>query len=236
MDNSFIKGSIAGFIGATISHPIDTIKTRIQTNIAKSIKDAILMKNFYKGFMAPLIGISLEKSIVFGFYNMSKQNGLNNFWSGIVGGLISTIIVTPIEYIKINLQNKQTIENIKIKNIYKGLGPTICREAPGFGIYFTIYNHLQSNYNNSLSLYKTFLCGGLSGLSSWFFIYPSDLIKTIVQDKNNTLAINEIIKKIYNTNGIRGFYRGFHYAGIRAIFLHGGVFMGYEACNQFYSL
>jgi hypothetical protein len=230
MSNSFINGSFAGFIGVIISHPIDTIKTRIQTG--NTIKNAIMTKQFYKGVNAPLIGIPLEKSIVFGFYDISKKSGLNNFWSGIIGGLMSTIIVTPIEYIKINLQNKQTLRDLQIKNIYKGIIPTICREVPGFGIYFTTYNHLNT-YNYNKSLIKTFLFGGLSGLSAWIFIYPSDLIKTRIQNKDNILSIKKIIMEIYTNNGIKGFYNGFHYAAIRAIFLHGGVFLGYEICNSY---
>jgi solute carrier family 25 carnitine/acylcarnitine transporter 20/29 len=231
--SSFVKGSIGGLVGAIISHPVDTIKTRIQSKT--SFSNAIRMGKYYKGFSAPLVGIPFEKSIVFGFYDWSKQNGLNNFWSGIVGGLMSTIIVTPIEYYKINMQNKTNMQNkINIKNVYKGLGPTICREVPGFGIYFSTYNYLDLKYakSNTKSPISIFAFGGLSGLAAWIFIYPSDLVKTQIQSKTNTKSITNIIKDIYIKDGLRGYYRGFHYAAIRAIFLHGGAFMGYEMCQK----
>jgi hypothetical protein len=79
---------------------------------------------------------------------------------------------------------------------------------------------------------KTFCYGGASGLLAWMFIYPSDLVKTIKQDKNNNLKINEIITKIYKDNGLRGFYKGFHFAAARAIPLHAGVFLGYELSKE----
>jgi hypothetical protein len=233
MEN-FISGSIGGFVGVLISHPIDTIKTRIQLGTAKNITSAIQMKKFYSGIRAPLIGIPLEKSIVFGFYNLSQSYGLNPFWSGIIGGFMSTLIVTPVEYFKINLQNKNTVDlkSVKLSTIYRGFIPTVFRETPGFGIYFTSYNYLNDNYNKDNSYMKTFCYGGASGLLAWMFIYPSDLVKTIKQDKNNNLKINEIITKIYKDNGLRGFYKGFHFAAARAIPLHAGVFLGYELSKE----
>ena len=68
----------------------------------------------------------IEKSIVFGFYNKSKEYGLNNFWSGIIGGFMSTLIVTPIDKIKISLQNKTKIQS---SQLYKGFIPTVFRET-----------------------------------------------------------------------------------------------------------
>jgi solute carrier family 25 carnitine/acylcarnitine transporter 20/29 len=236
--NDFISGSLGGLTGVLISHPIDTIKTRIQIGTVNNIKSAIKMRNFYSGIKPPLLGIPLEKSIVFGFYNLGKNYGLNNFWSGIIGGFMSTLIVTPIEYLKINLQNKNTIDykNLKIKNIYKGFIPTVCRETPGFGIYFTTYNYLNNNYNSQKSYLRNFCYGGLSGLFAWIFIYPSDLVKTRLQDKNNTSTIKEIINDVYKKDGLKGFYKGFHFAAARAIPLHAGVFLGYELSKKIENL
>jgi solute carrier family 25 carnitine/acylcarnitine transporter 20/29 len=231
--NEFISGSLGGLVGTILSHPIDTIKTRIQSGSAKNIFDAIHMKKYYSGIRAPLLGIPLEKSIVFGFYNLGKQNGLNNFWSGIIGGFMSTLIVTPIEYVKVNLQNKTPLSSLKVSNIYKGFIPTVCRETPGFGIYFTAYNYMNNNYNKSKSYFNNFLYGGLSGLFAWIFIYPSDLVKTIKQDVTNTKSLLQIISDIYNKNGLKGFYKGFHFAAARAVPLHSGVFLGYEISKQY---
>ena len=236
MEN-FLYGSIGGLTGIIFSHPFDTIKTRIQTNTANTILDAIKMKKYYSGIRTPLIGIPFEKSIVFGFYDLAKKNNINNFWSGIIGGLMSTVIVTPIEYIKINSQllykNKLTFNFNTLKTVYKGFIPTVCRETPGFGIYFTTYNYLNQFYNKENSFVKNFCFGGLSGLSAWIFIYPADLIKTNMQNNENNKSMHEIIKNIYKTNGLIGFYKGFKYAAARAIPLHAGVFLGYEISKSF---
>lgn len=146
---------------------------------------------------------------------------------------MSTLIVTPIEYVKVNLQNKTPLSSLKISNIYKGFIPTVCRETPGFGIYFTAYNYMNNNYNKSKSYFNNFIFGGLSGLFAWIFIYPSDLVKTIKQDVTNTKSLQQIILDIYNKNGLKGFYKGFHFAAARAVPLHSGVFLGYEISKQY---
>jgi solute carrier family 25 carnitine/acylcarnitine transporter 20/29 len=229
----FMAGSFAGLFGVVMSHPIDTIKTRIQSGVSQNIKSAIQMRNFYSGIKSPLFGVPLEKSIVFGFYNLSKKYNINDFVSGIIGGFMSTLIVTPVEYIKINLQNNVKFQNIPFRNMYNGFIPTICRETPGFGIYFTTYNYLNKNYNLNKSYMLNFIYGGVSGLGAWIFIYPADLIKTIQQDVNNKKSIINNIKTIYNNSGVLGFYKGFNYAAVRAVVLHANVFLGYEIFNRF---
>jgi solute carrier family 25 carnitine/acylcarnitine transporter 20/29 len=231
INNDFIYGLCGGLVGTIISHPFDTVKTRIQSNTSNTIYEAIKRGKLYSGITPPLIGIMLEKSIVFGFYEKSKKYGMNDFISGLIGGFTSTLIVTPVDRLKINFQNNFK-DGIKINTLYKGFMPTIFRETPGFGIYFSVYNYLN-NFNQNKNIYKTFLFGGLSGFSAWIFIYPSDLIKTKYQSSNNK-NLFDIIKITYNSFGIKGFYKGFNLAILRAIPLHGGVFVGYEISKKYF--
>lgn len=265
--NDFLYGLCGGFTGTLVSHPFDTIKTRIQSKKAPDIKSALMMRNLYAGLTPPLLGIMLEKSIVFGFYNKAKEHGINDFWSGIIGGFMCTLIVTPIDQLKICMQNKKApIQNLVIANtnqpikkfhygvgyvecnkitfppirtMYRGFIPTVCRETPGFGIYFSVYNYLTANYNNNMNNIKTFSFGALSGLAAWTFIYPSDLVKTKMQSSEN-ISIQKIIGDIFSENnprssiiGLKNFYKGFSLAIMRAMPLHGGVFLGYELSKQY---
>jgi hypothetical protein len=234
MNNEFIYGMIGGSVGIVISHPFDTIKTRVQArNI--DILSAIKEKNFYRGISAPLFGVMLEKSIVFGFYEKSKNIIKNDFINGLIGGFTCSIIVTPIEKIKIHYQNNSK-SILNIKNIYNGFIPTVMRETPGFGIYFTTYNYLNNNYNYEKNLLKNFLFGSISGLSAWTFIYPCDIVKTIIQSDNSDKSdksIKNVIFDIYNTGGLKSFYKGFSLACMRCIPLHGGVFLGYEMSKKY---
>lgn len=218
MEN-YVNGSIAGMFGVLLSHPFDTIKTCIQEN--KPIK--YNPKFLYRGLSSPLLGIGIEKSIVFGTYNLVYNHTNNNIISGGIAGLCASLIVTPFEKYKIN---KQLGNKFIFNNIYKGLSVTFTREIPGFSIYFSSYNYLKDN--QSISHFQSFLYGGMSGIIAWTFIYPQDRIKTYIQSHTHKITIKEALSEIK----IRNLYKGFSYALMRAIPLHSGIFMMMEILNK----
>jgi solute carrier family 25 carnitine/acylcarnitine transporter 20/29 len=236
----FLNGCIGGMLGTIISHPIDTLKTRVQTQI--SIKNAIKQRKFYNGIMYPIILVPIEKSFVFGITSITKSYDINSFGSGFIAGFVSTLIVTPMEYLKINMQNdiKINLKKLSIRKAYSGIFPTICRESPGYGVYFVTYDYLNNNHNKEKSLTKNFIFGGITGFTSWLVIYPTDLIKTKIQNINNTQSLTQIIKSVYNTNPndntfkkTLNFYKGLNLALMRSIPLHAGVFLGYELSKKY---
>ena len=199
-NNYYTKGCLSGMVGIIISHPVDSIKTHIQTNSTQHINYSL--KNLYRGIMSPLIGVGLEKALVFGTYNYCinsnciNNNHINSNYkipiSGAISGLVASLIVSPYERIKIMHQTSQPI-NIKSLQLFKGMGTTFTREVPGFAIYFSTYEMLKNKYfisqNREIDIMGSFLFGGMSGTMAWIFIYPQDRIKTIIQS-NSQVKIN----------------------------------------------
>ena len=233
--------------GILLSHPIDTIKTHIQTgNKLNTFNPGF--KNFYKGITAPLLGVGIEKAIVFGTYNYMYTKTDNIPLSGAISGLTATLVVTPYERLKILKQNSQIInfKDLNIKFLFRGLSATFTREVPGFAIYFTTYEYLKKHtftkYNKKIDYSSSFIFGGISGITAWIFIYPQDRIKTILQShsgvenniKTNNNNIKNIINTIYNSGGIKQFYSGFGWAVARATLLHSGTFCMMEYLNNTY--
>jgi solute carrier family 25 carnitine/acylcarnitine transporter 20/29 len=251
MANQYVIGGISGMCGILISHPLDTIKTHIQTNNKlNSFKPSFT--NFYKGISAPLLGVGLEKAIVFGTYNYMLSNTNNIPLSGAISGIVASFIVTPYERLKILKQNSQsfTIKDvINHRFLFKGLGATFTREMPGFAIYFSVYEHLKkqnfTKQNKEITGLASFLFGGLSGITAWLFIYPQDRIKTIIQSSNSSNSVTnpinsltnpyKILNNIYKEkgfiNGLKYFYTGFNWALGRAMLLHSGTFFMVETLN-----
>ena len=235
----YINGGLSGMCGILLSHPIDTIKTHIQTgNKLNTFKPSFT--NLYKGITAPLIGVGIEKAIVFGTYNYMFSKTDNIPLSGAISGLVASLVVTPYERIKILKQNSNVInvKDINVKFLFRGLSATFTREVPGFAIYFTTYEYLKktnfTNKNKTITYSSSFLYGGLSGLTAWVFIYPQDRIKTILQsgiEKEKQRNINTIINTIYKSGGLKHFYSGFSWAAVRSILLHSGTFCMVEYLN-----
>jgi hypothetical protein len=251
MEN-YAFGCLSGMFGVCISHPFDTMKTCIQTNNKINFN----LKFLYRGLQYPLIGVGLEKAIVFGTFtntfnliNKEKEKENNKSMmpykqiiiSGAIAGLAASLIVTPIERLKILWQIKKDNINynykeiLKPRSLFKGLSATFTRETPGFAIYFSVYEYIKKNYyDNRMTYLGAFLSGGLSGLIAWIFIYPQDCIKSMMQSKENEkTSFVKSLKQIYENGGLKKFYNGFHFAVMRAVPLHAGTFFCFDILTKF---
>jgi len=237
ISNHYLKGCISGMCGILISHPIDSIKTHRQTSLLPFTYN---IKNLYRGIYSPLIGVGIEKALVFGTYNYFHNNmGVNIPLSGAISGFVAATVVSPYERIKILQQTKQTITAKMLLSptfLFKGITTTMTREVPGFAIYFYTYEMLKNKFytsqNKEISIIGSFLFGGMSGTMAWIFIYPQDRIKTIIQSNISNINIIELIKTTYKTGGLLQFYKGFSFAVGRAILLHSGTFSMMEILNK----
>jgi hypothetical protein len=237
-NNNYIKGAISGMFGITISHPVDTIKTHLQTY--KNLSGFNYKPtHLYRGIASPLLGVGLEKSLVFGTYNFCRNNNINIPVSGAISGFIASLIVSPYERIKILRQNQtefKLYECTKPTFIFKGLSATFTREVPGFAIYFSTYEFLKNKFytsqNKDIDIISSFIFGGIAGSNAWLFIYPQDRIKTIIQSNTDKVNYIELIKSTYNNGGLRQFYSGFSMAIARAVLLHSGTFCMMEILNK----
>lgn len=238
-NNHYIKGAISGMFGILISHPVDTIKTHLQTH--KSLNTFQFKPiHLYRGIISPLLGVGLEKSLVFGTYNYCRNNKLNIPISGAISGFVASLIVSPYERIKILRQNQTNFkmsECMKLSFLFKGLSATFTREVPGFAIYFSTYEYLKNKFytsqNKDIDVLASFVFGGIAGSNAWIFIYPQDRIKTIIQSNTNSkMNIMDLIKTTYQNGGLRQFYSGFSMAIARAILLHSGTFCMMEILNK----
>ena len=236
MDNHYVRGAFSGMFGIILSQPIDAIKTYKQVESTTKFKYSII--NLYKGVSSPLIGVGIEKALVFGTYNLMQKQGFNITVSGGVSGLVASLVVTPYERLKILQQTNQkiTLQTFYPSNLYRGISATFTREVPGFAIYFTTYEKLKNNFYKSngkeITLLSSFIFGGVSGSVAWLFIYPQDKIKTMIQSNSSSINIKTLIKSIYNNGGIKHFYSGFSYAILRAILLHSGTFSMMEYLSK----
>ena len=197
------SGAIGGFTGVLLSHPFDTLRVRLQSlekkpKIRPFIQEILKNEGFwvlYRGLIPPLLGMGLEKATVFTAYTFAKKHTNSYFLSGYFAGLTSSLVITPIEKIKIHLQTTKVgifnslMTTIKNRSLYQGFSPTFFRESVGFGIYFSFYHAYKAD-----TPFHFFLGGALSGSLAWCFIYPIDTVKTNAQIQK--INILEFIKNI----------------------------------------
>lgn len=239
--SSFVSGLCGGLVGVAISHPIDTLRIRYQEShgtriipFARQIYVKESFAAFFRGISSPLFGVGLEKCVVFGMRdyiaNMKQfeNPNANSLVAGFGAGLTCSFVVTPVERIKIILQQKLPLGKLTPSYLYQGLASTFTREIPGYMVYFVTYDTCL-RYDPEPSLWRVPFYGAISGLLAWLVIYPSDPIKTKIQSQTNgKMRFSQAATLIYKEYGWRGFYRGTVPALVRAMVLHSGVFFGYE--------
>ncbi|KAL2651610.1 hypothetical protein R1flu_019738 [Riccia fluitans] len=127
----YVWGAMAGVFGETVMHPIDTLKTRIQSGSSAGIRNhnviregfkGILVRDgargFYRGVIPGMTGSFVTGATYFGFIETSKD-WLNvhhpsltgpwaHFLAGATGDTIGSVVYVPCEVIKQRMQIQGT--------------------------------------------------------------------------------------------------------------------------------
>ena len=166
---SFIAGSASGVVQVVSGHPLDTIKVYLQNG--RSRKNLYNFSNLYRGISYPLVTNTLIVSSQFGVYDYLKKEGHCSTRSAIGAGICTGLISTPIDLFKIR---KQTFAKNLYQKPFSGLLPTLYREIPANIIYFNVYYSLKDYTSIPIA-------GAITGVLSWLFTFPIDVIKTRIQ-------------------------------------------------------
>ncbi|ODV84536.1 hypothetical protein CANARDRAFT_8520 [[Candida] arabinofermentans NRRL YB-2248] len=173
----FTAGFIAGGVQVLIGQPFDLVKVRLQTGQYQTPIQAFLgtlkgegLLAFYKGTLAPLIGVGCCVSLQFYGFHETKRALLKNgkkdqltlpefYICGVVAGIVNAPVTSPVEQIRILLQTqKNDLKKysgpkdavLKIynnhgwnKGLFRGLGITTLRDGHAYGVWFLTYEWLM---------------------------------------------------------------------------------------------
>ncbi|PON65529.1 Mitochondrial substrate/solute carrier [Trema orientale] len=128
-----------------------------------------------------------------------------------------------------------------VRGLFKGLVPTLAREVPGnavmFGVYEAVKQYLAGGTDTSgLGRGSLIVAGGLAGGSFWFSVYPTDVVKSVIQvdDYKNPKFSGSIdaFRKIVASEGVKGLYKGFGPAMARSVPANAACFLAYEVTRS----
>ncbi|PKA63471.1 Mitochondrial arginine transporter BAC2 [Apostasia shenzhenica] len=287
----FVAGGLGGMAGVVGGHPFDTLRIRMQqpatacaaggevvgrrptaTALFRSIIRSEGPAALYRGMAAPFASVAFQNAMVFQVYavlsrsfDSHNKNEPPSYRSvalaGFGTGALQSVLLSPVELVKIRLQlqmtghrqsrgNSQgplTIANTILKSeglrgIYRGFLITILRDSPAHGVYFWTYEYTREKMHprcrkNGDEKFGTMLfAGGLAGVASWVFCYPLDLVKSRLQAQSNPPRYNGIIdcfKKSVREEGYSVLWRGLGAAVTRAFVVNGAIFSAYELALRF---
>ena len=205
MNNICMISGLSGIIEVCASHPLDTIKTKIQDNELKNIKMNIYqtikniyktngLSGFYTGITSRLIGIIPMRTIYWTSMDYSnkiienKNDYIKYIFPALFIGTCQTIIDNPIEVIKIKLMTSDD-KKINYNNLFKGFTPTLTRNIV---FCFFVNNSIRINNENK------FMAAGIGGLVGSIISHPFDIIKTEMQRCNGNKENKNFILLLKN--------------------------------------
>ena len=211
--------------------------------------------------MLGLTGINAILFGVHGTAAKYMQPGLKTeILAGMMAGAAQILIITPVELAKTKLQIQGQGQKLQKKNkvytgtfdclrkicktegiggCYRGFLATVARDIPGFGCYFGVYfllcrTFLQKGQTmNDINALQLMLAGGLTGIVSWTYSYPADLIKSKIQAEGlapvgKYHSYVDCIRSSIKTGGYSVFFRGLSVCLVRAFPVNAATFAGVE--------
>ncbi|CAL9091248.1 unnamed protein product [Musa textilis] len=132
---------------------------------------------------------------------------------------------------------KHVVREAGVRGLFKGMVPTLAREVPGNAVLFGVYEALKQYVaggkdTSGLGRWPLMVAGGLGGASFWLSVYPTDVVKSVIQvdDYKNPKCSGSVntLRKIAAAEGIKGQYRGFGPAMARSVPANAACFLAYE--------
>lgn len=174
-----VAGILAGGTGILLGHPFDTIRVRMQvsgglspsrslSSPAPSLSLLSKVRQLYRGAVPPACSSGLLQGINFTAYEYMRRctsqwtsSYSSVFVSGAVAGAVLSLVVTPINLLKIQQQTapsafplslRQCVSAIYrrggFRGFYCGYGAAAMAEVPGRGIYMLLYEAAKNEIGN----------------------------------------------------------------------------------------
>nr|CAI5853494.1 unnamed protein product [Callosobruchus analis] len=102
-----------------------------------------------------------------------------------------------------------------VTGLWRGNGINVLKIAPESALKFAAYEQvkrlIKGDSKNQLAIYERFMAGALAGAISQTAIYPMEVLKTrlALRKTGQYKSIADAAYKIYVTEGLMSFYRGY---------------------------
>ncbi|XP_054999302.1 solute carrier family 25 member 45 isoform X3 [Sorex araneus] len=214
----FVAGWISGALGLVLGHPFDTVKVRLQTQMAyQGIMDCMLKTYRHESayFLAPfdLIKVRLQ--------NQTEPRAQR-------GG--------PLPRYRGPMHCASSIFREEgPRGLFRGAWALTLRDTPTLGIYFVTYEWFCRQYTpdgQNPSSATVLVAGGLAGITSWVTATPLDVIKSRMQmaglEQRAYRGVLDCMVSSARQEGLGVFFRGLVINSARAFPVNAVTFLSYE--------
>ncbi|CAH1119923.1 unnamed protein product [Phaedon cochleariae] len=162
------------------------------------------------------------------FTQNEMQTGMwwRHLAAGGIAGAVSRTCTAPLDRLKVFLQVQPSKQKIRdcfkcmvkeggVYGLWRGNGINVLKIAPESALKFAAYEQIKrlikGDSEEPLTIYQRFMAGALAGGISQSAIYPMEVLKTrlALRKTGQYKSIADAAYKIYVTEGLMSFYRGY---------------------------
>jgi len=236
---------------------------------AKTVRQEGVRRGLYAGTAPALVAYISENSVLFWALGRTQQlvawlvgrrvEDLSLVQRGLAGSAAATcsgLVLCPTELVKCRLQAAaqlgqqggvirtvlSTVRKEGVSGLWRGLGPTWCRELPGYFCFFLGYESsraalawLGGKQPDQLGSLETVVSGGVAGVCFWSSIFPMDVVKSRIQVRGARGGAVTVARQILKTEGAPALYRGLAPALVRTFPANAALFLAYENSKRYLS-
>lgn len=204
------------------------------------------------------VGITVQRSLrrAFNVDETGRPCMSTELALGGATGAFTSVAICPFEVIKVRLQLardaassgfagwvlelRSLIGAEGARGLFRGLGPLICRDVPFNALFYGTYESLCTAFmrmrgveaKEELGSGWIFCSGGLAGCLGWSLVLPFDVVKTRLQSGESNSPLLLLMRQIVAAEGVRGLFRGWTAAVVRAFPANAGLFLGVELTTR----
>lgn len=175
----------------------------------------------------------------------------HTFLAGCWAGLLQCLPLAGIEHIKVQQQvghkhmtmwqcAQGLVAAKGAAGLNRGFWSLVLRDCPTYGLYFVVYEMTKDWLSGGVPdppAWAMLWAGATAGMAAWAAATPADVVKSMIQgsDIRTPAAHNKILavaRRIYHTEGVRGFFRGLGTSLVRAAPVNAVTFYVYEGLLQ----
>ncbi|RVE72749.1 S-adenosylmethionine mitochondrial carrier protein [Oryzias melastigma] len=252
---SLVAGGCAGMCVDLTLFPLDTIKTRLQSQ--QGFYKAGGFRGIYAGVPSAAVGSFPNAAAFFVTYECAKSllgaggapaapqaAPVTHMLAASLGEVVACLIRVPTEVVKQRAQASPssstysillaTLREEGVRGLYRGYGSTVLREIPFSLVQFPLWEYLKTLWSrrqgHMLSPWQSAVCGALAGAVSAFVTTPLDVAKTriMLAKAGSTTASSSIplvLYDVWRSRGLPGLFAG-SVPRVALISLGGFIFLG----------
>ncbi|XP_006630715.2 mitochondrial S-adenosylmethionine carrier protein [Lepisosteus oculatus] len=249
---SLVAGGCAGMCVDLVLYPLDTVKTRLQSQ--NGFYKAGGFRGVYSGVLSAAVGSFPTAAAFFVTYECVKSllgssespyvAPVTHMVAASLGETVACLIRVPSEVVKQRAQACPssstyqvllgTLREEGVRGLYRGYKSMVLREIPFSLVQFPLWEYLKSLWSwkqgHVLYPWQAALCGAFAGGAAAFVTAPLDVAKTrIILAKAGTQTasgnILSVMYEVWRSRGVPGLFAG-SVPRMASISIGGFIFLG----------